>query len=58
MKTAYRNSQWISRVRALLKEGFGVEDIAVELVCDVEKVRLEVQILRAEGELDGIYRHD
>ena len=54
--TGARNSQWICRVREHLREGFGVEDIAIRLKCDVEAVRAEVWILREQGDLERIYR--
>lgn len=54
--TPEANSNWQARVRALLREGFGVEDIAVRLSCRVEDVRREVEILRATGELKEIVR--
>jgi DNA-binding NarL/FixJ family response regulator len=48
---ARSNSTWQGRVHALLRQGFGVEDIAVRLRLDVNSVRLEVAILREEGVL-------
>lgn len=45
------NEDWQWRVRSLLREGFGVEDIALKLCCDTEHVRAEVRILRREGVL-------
>lgn len=53
---AQANSQWICRVRESLREGYGVEDIALRLKCDVEDVRQEVKILREQGDLERIYR--
>lgn len=50
------NSQWIARVSILLREGFGVEDIAIKLKCTVEAVRMEVKILRECRLLENIYR--
>lgn len=54
-KIARSNSQWIGSVNALLREGYGVEDIARRLKCSVEAVRLEVAILREEGLLERLY---
>lgn len=53
--TAQRNSNWQAKVRALLRDGYGVEDIALRLRCDVGDVRSEVAILRAEGELARMF---
>jgi hypothetical protein len=53
--TAQANSNWQARVRGLLRDGYGVEDIAVRLKCDVADVRAEVAILRADGQLAAIY---
>lgn len=52
--TAQRNTFWISRVRCLLSEGYGVEDIAVKLECSADDVRREVEIYRAEGTLKKV----
>lgn len=49
MTGAQRNSNWQANVRTLLREGYGVEDIARRLRCSAENVRREVEILRAEG---------
>lgn len=54
--TAQSNTMWMVRVRELLREGYGVEDIALRLDCDVEHVRAEVAILRREGLLERLYR--
>ena len=53
---ATKNSHWQGRVRVLMGKGFGVEDIAVDLGCDVAFVRREAAILAANGELDNLYR--
>ena len=47
----------IDRIEALLREGLGVEDIAVRLSCEVEAVRLAVRIFREEGRLVEIVTH-
>lgn len=52
---ARRNSRWIGSVVRLLRDGYGVEDIAVMLRCDAQAVRDEVAILREEGRLNAIY---
>ena len=51
MDPALQNSIWINKVTRLLAEGFGTEDIAVKLKCDIEDVRREVAILRESGHL-------
>ena len=56
MTKSYQNSQWIHRVRTLLKDGWGVEDIGLMLKCSVDDVRLEVSILRESGELENMYK--
>jgi DNA-binding CsgD family transcriptional regulator len=43
-------------VEALMREGFGVEDIAVKLGINPELVRRHVKRLRARGEIKTIYR--
>lgn len=53
--TADRNLNWQAQVRGLLAHGFGIEDIALRLECDLESVQAEVKILREEGELRRIY---
>lgn len=52
------NEQWQHRVRAMLKEGYGVEDIALELDCSVAMVRDEVKAIREAGELTDVLRRD
>lgn len=56
MTIASSNSHWQGRVRVLMGEGFGVEDIAVKLGCPVADVRREAEILECQGELDRVYR--
>lgn len=53
--TAQQNVAWQAAVRRLLKMGYGVEDIAIKVSCDVQHVRDEVRILRADGELDRMF---
>lgn len=45
---------WQSRVASLLRDGFGVEDIAIRMKCSTADVRREVEILRSEGRLRDI----
>ena len=52
--TASRNSQWMVTVRRMLRQGWGVEDIAVRLKCHPNNVRAEVEIYRKEGRLREI----
>ena len=56
MGNALGNSNWQTRVRSLLIDGFGVEDIAVKLGAQVADVRLEVQIMREDGTLEKTMR--
>lgn len=51
-----RNEIWQLEVNDLLREGFGSEDIAVRLDCNIHHVRAEIRILRDSGELEAIYR--
>lgn len=53
--TAQQNVAWQTAVRRLLKMGYGVEDISLKVSCDVQHVRDEVAILRADGELDRMF---
>lgn len=53
--TAQQNVAWQTAVRRLLKMGYGVEDISLKVSCDVQHVRNEVHILRADGELDRMF---
>ena len=53
--TAHANDAWQTVVRRLLKEGYGVEDIAIKAKCDVQDVRREVQILREGGDLARMF---
>lgn len=45
---------WQSRVASLLRDGFGVEDIAIRMKCSTADVRREVEILRSEGRLRDV----
>lgn len=54
--TAHRNSAWIVQVRELLGQGYGVEDIAVQMECSADDVRREVEIYRQEGRIKEIVR--
>ena len=42
------------RVFEFLRDGFGVEDIAVKMKFPVNVIRNEVQILREEGRLESL----
>lgn len=44
-----------SRLRQLLREGYGVEDIALELDRPLAEIRQQVETLRANGVLPRIY---
>lgn len=46
---------WQQRVRHALQDGLGVEDIARNMRADVETVRREVSILRANGDLQKLF---
>jgi hypothetical protein len=52
---ARRNSDWIGRVRKILSEGYGCEDIAEKTQRPLKAVQAEITILRTEGELERIY---
>jgi len=54
MAKADENTAWSRSVKALLKQGYGVEDVAVFLNCDAQHVRNEVSIYRDEGRLGEI----
>ena len=49
------NDIWMCKVREALREGYGVEDIALKLECHVEHVRTEVKILRDMGVLNNLF---
>lgn len=54
-KAARQNSDWQGRVKALLREGWGCEDIALFTGRPLEAVQSEISILRQTGELNKIY---
>ncbi len=54
--TPDQNTGWMVKVRTLLGQGFGVEDIAIRLNCRVADVRREVEIYRQEGRIKEIVR--
>lgn len=54
--TPHQNTTWMVQVRTLLGQGFGVEDIAIELECSVADVRREVEIYLQEGRIKEIVR--
>lgn len=45
---------WRCMVNYRLKQGLGVEDIAVDLGCDVDAVRFHVRSLRKSGDLMAV----
>ncbi|MGL6209126.1 MAG: hypothetical protein ACRC14_04765 [Paracoccaceae bacterium] len=45
---------WAECHALLLRQGYGVEDIAVRLNCTAERVRREVARLRANGKLADV----
>lgn len=54
--TPDQNTGWMVRVRTLLGQCLGVEDIAIKLDCRVADVRREVEIYRQEGRIKEIVR--
>jgi hypothetical protein len=46
---------WATMVDYRLSLGYGVEDIALQLKCPVDVVRLRVRSLRGQGKLAAIY---
>jgi hypothetical protein len=40
---------WVTSIAALLRDGFGVEDIAIKLSCHPDQVRKMVAVFRREG---------
>lgn len=54
-KAERRNSAWQGRVKSLTAQGWGSEDIANRLGCDLQDVRREIQILRESGELKKMF---
>ena len=55
MDKAGQNEEWQSKVKTLLLDGLGVDDIALKLGCKVEDVRDEFGILRASGEMKKMF---
>lgn len=51
-----QSSQWIGAVHNLLKQGYGVEDIAIFVKADVSDVRREVKTLRSLGVLERMFK--
>lgn len=45
------SAAWKEMVAARLREGYGVEDIALWLDCPVSVIRLQVQLWREDGTL-------
>lgn len=50
-----KNPNWSVRVRGLMAEGCGYDDIAVKLACSPDLVRREAARLRENGQLVGLY---
>ena len=44
-----RSASWVQRVGALLRDGYGSEDIAILLSSHPDQVRKQVQIFREAG---------
>jgi len=40
---------WVDRIGALLRDGYGVEDIAIKLACGPHQVRTQVALFRGKG---------
>lgn len=49
------NDAWQHRVWQGIRDGYGVEDIALQLGCDLDHVRREVSVLRLEGEIAKMF---
>lgn len=54
--TPDQNTGWMVKVRTLLGQRLGVEDISIRLNCSVADVRREVEIYRQEGRIREIVR--
>ena len=48
-------SLWGSMVNYRLSQGYGVEDIALQMGCHADVIRFHVRALRARGGLKAIY---
>lgn len=48
------SNEWRDQAKAMLSQGYGVEDIAVRLLVRVEDVRHYVRALRASGRLKDV----
>jgi hypothetical protein len=44
-----RSRAWVYRVGAMLRDGLGVEDIALKLECEARQVRTQVALFRGAG---------
>lgn len=47
--------EFTAKVHAMLRDGFGAEDIAVKMNMPAQTIRNEVEILRGEGRLECLY---
>lgn len=54
-KTPIGGPVWMNKIRTLLAEGYGVEDIGVIVGCHPDSVRKRVREFRESGELAAIY---
>lgn len=55
MAQEHLNTAWQHKVRTLLKQGLGVEDMVALHDMNRADVQEEIKILRASGELEEIY---
>ena len=44
-----KSRAWVDRMGALLRDGFGVDDIAIKLQCEARQVRTQVSLFRGDG---------
>jgi hypothetical protein len=44
-----RSRAWVDYVGALIRDGYGVEDIALKLACEARQVRTQVALFRGAG---------
>lgn len=50
-----RGDRWFARVEKMLWQGYGVEDIAIRLRCEIEDVRRHVATLRKSARLAKMF---
>ena len=51
-------TEWRTEAKAMLKDGYGVEDVAVKTGVDVDEVRQIVRAMRASRMLNNMYGLD